>query len=449
MSWVTRTLRLKVKPEAYAWLNEAAREVNAVWNFCKGAAWDMTDPRRGHGGTDGSGQPMRGAHAPAGFDLVYLVKGAGELFDHIGFDTCSAVALEYPRKLAQAKERAFEELRDPKLTPEERTKIRARIRRLKRGQLRRRDAEGTDRKPGWVPFKALSLKHKGTHIRFAGKAFRVFERERLLGADDKPVKWGDGCFAQDACGDWWLCLPVKQEIPAELPSAPHGDVGFDPGVKDILTGSDGWKTGNPRYTQAAAEKLAELQRPRGQQKVTERGRKISRTGRRISRLHRKVARQKKDHAHKVSRRIVNRYQRVALGDVSPEIVRGTNLGMLRSFLQNKCPQAGRSFVVVSEKLTTQACSHCKAITGPKGVSMLSVRAWTCVACGTTHDRDVNSAINIRTRAQVLGWQQPSEPERQRRVRRQRERGVHARSGSGRGAHTRASETGEEPRSGAS
>jgi hypothetical protein len=28
-----RTLRLKVKPEAYAWLKSAATEVNQVWNF--------------------------------------------------------------------------------------------------------------------------------------------------------------------------------------------------------------------------------------------------------------------------------------------------------------------------------------------------------------------------------------------------------------------------------
>jgi hypothetical protein len=30
-----RTLRLKIKAEAYAWLNAAATEVNQVWNFCQ------------------------------------------------------------------------------------------------------------------------------------------------------------------------------------------------------------------------------------------------------------------------------------------------------------------------------------------------------------------------------------------------------------------------------
>jgi hypothetical protein len=31
----------------------------------------------------------------------------------------------------------------------------------------------------------------------------VFEKGRLEG-----IKWQSGCFAQDAVGDWWLCLPV-------------------------------------------------------------------------------------------------------------------------------------------------------------------------------------------------------------------------------------------------
>jgi hypothetical protein len=30
---VTLTLRLKVRPESYAWLSAAAVEVNHVWNF--------------------------------------------------------------------------------------------------------------------------------------------------------------------------------------------------------------------------------------------------------------------------------------------------------------------------------------------------------------------------------------------------------------------------------
>ena len=46
---------------------------------------------------------------------------------------------------------------------------------------------------------------------------------------------------------------------------------------------------------------------------------------------------------------------------------------------------------VSVQPTSQVCSACGIKDGPKP---LSVREWTCAACGTVHDRDVNAARNI-------------------------------------------------------
>ncbi|WP_420802780.1 zinc ribbon domain-containing protein [Streptomyces adustus] len=43
----------------------------------------------------------------------------------------------------------------------------------------------------------------------------------------------------------------------------------------------------------------------------------------------------------------------------------------------------------------QTCSTCGAAGGPKP---LSVREWTCTACGTLHDRDTNAALNVRQAA---------------------------------------------------
>jgi hypothetical protein len=42
--------------------------------------------------------------------------------------------------------------------------------------------------------------------------------------------------------------------------------------------------------------------------------------------------------------------------------------------------------------SSKTCSRC----GAKNADLtLKDRTWTCAACGTTHDRDVNAAINIR------------------------------------------------------
>jgi putative transposase len=187
----TRTLRLKVRREAYAWLNAAAVEVNQVFNYCNEASHNAatrTDLKR---------------KFMSGFDLCKLAAGASQYFDRIGADTIQSICVHYAQKRQGAK----------------RTKLRWRV------------SRGARRSLGWIPFKALSLKRKGVCLRFAGKCFRVFERERLEG-----VKWRCGCFAQDAVGDWWLCLPVK--IEAEQTIAPDEEVGIDLGLNEIAATSD-------------------------------------------------------------------------------------------------------------------------------------------------------------------------------------------------------------------
>ena len=70
-----RALRLKVRSEAYPWLNAAAKEVNQVFNYCNETslmAATRTDLKR---------------KWLTGFDLCSLTAGATEYFDKIGSDT--------------------------------------------------------------------------------------------------------------------------------------------------------------------------------------------------------------------------------------------------------------------------------------------------------------------------------------------------------------------------
>jgi putative transposase len=350
----TRALRLKVKREAHVWLNAAAVEVNQVFNWANATSVDAADRNR------------RGTTKwLSGFDLNNLSAGAAECFERINADCIQRVNCEYAAKRRAAK----------------------------RVKLRWRVSRGSKRSLGWIPFKAASLKRKGNSLRFAGKTFRVFEAATLEG-----VKWQAGCFAQDAIGDWWLCLPIKVE--AEQNIAPRESVGIDRGLKTIATTSDGESLEAGRWTQAHAAKLATAQR---------RGHK-----RQAKRIHRKTARCRADALHKFSRSIVDRYQTIVVGDVSSAKLVKTRMaksvldsgwGTLKTQLQYKGQQAGRSVQVVNEKFTTRVCGNCGALTGPKGVGQLVVREWTCTACETVHDRDINAARNIlalRCRASVSG-----------------------------------------------
>ena len=63
-----------------------------------------------------------------------------------------------------------------------------------------------------------------------------------------------------------------------------------------------------------------------------------------------------------------------------------------SMLEYKARRHGRTFGKVGRfEPTSQVCSACGAKDGPKP---LHAREWTCAACGTVHDRDVNAARNI-------------------------------------------------------
>ena len=344
-----RTLRLKVKRESYPWLREASVEVNQVWNWAAATCSDAADRNR-----------RSTPRWLSGFDLNNLSSGSAKHFDKITADTIQRVNGEYASKRFFAKRR----------------------------RLNWRVSHGVRRSLGWVPFKAKTIRRHGSAVRFAGKTFRVFQAHRLDG-----VHWKDGCFAQDAVGDWWLCLPVEHKTDESV--APREVVGIDLGLKSIATTSDGEVLDAGRWTHRHAERLALAQR-RGHKKQAKR-------------IHCKISRQRKDVLHKFSRKIVDRYQKIIVGDVSSTRLAKTRMaksvldsgwGMLKTQLQYKGQQAGRSVEIVSERNTTRACSGCGALTGPAGLDMLVVRQWSCSECGDTHDRDVNAARNILRRAEV-------------------------------------------------
>src|SRR5450755_4769772 len=245
--------------------------------------------------------------------------------------------------------------------------------------------------------------------------FRFFEPGRLEG-----VTWKQGCFAQDAVGDWWLCLPV--EVRVEESVAPLEKVGIDLGLKDVAVTSDGARCEKNRFYRGIEQKIAQAQR-RGHR-------------RQAKRLHRRAANRRRDALHKFSRQIVNQYQKIVVGDVSsPQLVKtrmaksvlDSGWGMLKTMLHYKGQQAGRSVQIVSEKDTSRTCSSCGSLSGPHGANGLRVRRWTCDRCGEWHDRDINAAKNILRRAElpasVSGNESSSLPVPPSRASRSRKAGI--------------------------
>ncbi|MDK9495804.1 transposase [Streptomyces katrae] len=76
-------------------------------------------------------------------------------------------------------------------------------------------------------------------------------------------------------------------------------------------------------------------------------------------------------------------------------VHDQSLGMFARTLEAKCARYGRTFAKVCRWFpSTQLCSACGSIEGPKGLEGLKIRHWVC-SCGAAHDRDENAELNLR------------------------------------------------------
>ena len=186
---------------------------------------------------------------------------------------------------------------------------------------------------------------------------------------------------------WYLCLFIDA-APATITSTGQNIIGIDPGYKHLLTLSSGEKVDHPRELQQSIKRIGQAQRG-GNKKLS-------------ARLNERISNQRKDRNHKLSRQLVAENNIIAF---SKDNIRGLSRtgfgksvaaaahGQLRSMLSYKSRIGGMQYIEVSSKGSTRICSSCTASTGPQGRAGLSVRQWTCLACGAHHDRDVNAAIN--------------------------------------------------------
>ncbi|MDO8595268.1 MAG: transposase, partial [Sulfuricaulis sp.] len=218
---------------------------------------------------------------------------------------------------------------------------------------------------------------------------------------------------QDAA-NWYAVLTY------EVPDSPKpvGDirapVGIDLGLSSLVALDNGETVAHPRFLKAGTKRLRRAQRAVSRGKKGSRNRLKAKN--RLARLHAKVARQRSDFLHKLSDGLVKRFDFLAMEDLDAgdllenkdgltprrrSAERGLHRGIgdagwgqLRSFVAYKAARAGKFFVVVPARGTTQECSSCGAT--PLVRLTLRDRIHSC-PCGKVMDRDTNAARNILKR----------------------------------------------------
>jgi putative transposase len=208
------------------------------------------------------------------------------------------------------------------------------------------------------------------------------------------------------------------DVPAEPLPATGRSVGIDAGIASLLTTSDGVHLDNPRHGRRAAERLARAQRFLA---TKDRGSaRRRRAVERVARAHRLVRNQRADHAHQLSRRLVNDYDLIVHEDLRvANMVRrpkprpaedgsyapngasaksGLNRSIhdagwaeLLSMIAYKAESAGRLLIAVDARHSSQRCARCGHVAADNRATQAK---FCCVACGHTDHADVNAAINI-------------------------------------------------------
>ncbi|MFF7261872.1 RNA-guided endonuclease InsQ/TnpB family protein [Streptomyces sp. NPDC101112] len=209
----------------------------------------------------------------------------------------------------------------------------------------------------------------------------------------------------DAAGRYFASFVIETDPAADATRMPATDqsIGIDLGLTHFAVLSDGEKIDSPRFLRRAEKKLKKAQRELSRKQKGSRNRAKARL--KVARVHAEVADARREFHHQLSTRLISENQGIAVEDLSVKGLARTRLAKsvhdagwasFISMLTYKAERYGRTLVTIDRfEPTSQTCSTCGVQDGPKP---LNVREWTCAACGTVHDRDINAAINVKTAA---------------------------------------------------
>jgi putative transposase len=258
---------------------------------------------------------------------------------------------------------------------------------------------------GFPRFRAVSRYHAAEFRVGDGLTIRKGGRLGFVGvAGDIKVRWHrempckpSSAILTRQAGKWYVVFHIETE-PVERASS--DSVGIDLGLSSLVALSTGETVERPRWTKRAAKGLRRRQRAVARCKRGSKTRKKRVAA--LARFHAEVANRRRDHLHKVSRDLVNRFGRIAIEDLNvlglargmlAKHVNDASWAQLTAMLEYKAASAGVELVKVDPRGTSKECPQC----GTVKAKTLAERMHRC-ECGCVLDRDVAAAMVVHFRA---------------------------------------------------
>ena len=168
----------------------------------------------------------------------------------------------------------------------------------------------------------------------------------------------------------------------------------------IIT-SDEEKLTNNKYLKTHEKRLAFLQKDLSRKGKGSNNRNKARL--KVSKKHAKISDSRRDHLHKMTSRLVNENQVIAMESLEVSgMLKNKRLAKhisdsswyeLKRMLKYKCDWHRRELVEINQYYPSyKRCNNC-------GYTLsylaLKQRSWTCPKCNQKHDRGINAAKNIK------------------------------------------------------
>jgi putative transposase len=208
------------------------------------------------------------------------------------------------------------------------------------------------------------------------------------------------CTIKKDIDQWYVSFSVEMEdtVPVEI----KNEIGVDVGLSSLLRLNNDDRIEPPEFLRESEKKLAKRQIRLSRKKKGSHNRKKQIWI--VAKTHRTIRNQRKDFAHKISRMLVNNYDKIVFEDLEiqnmmqnhhiAKSIADAGWYQLIRFTTFKAECAGKIVEQINPKGTSQNCSGCSNPV-PKD---LSVRIHSCPFCGLVLDRDTNAARNILARS---------------------------------------------------
>ena len=203
---------------------------------------------------------------------------------------------------------------------------------------------------------------------------------------------------------WFVSITVDTEDLPKRAAEHQGTVGVDLGVLALATLSTGERVVGPKALRRDLRRLRRLSRRLSRKQKGSKNRAKAKN--KLARLHARMANTRQDSLHQLTSDLTRRFDVIGIEDLNVRgMVRNRRLalpiadmgfGEFRRQLTYKAERRS-AVVVVADRFfpSSKLCSVCGAVLEDMP---LAIRSWTCPACHTTHDRDLNAATNLATYA---------------------------------------------------